>query len=277
MKALPVLVLSLAIVAAAPSAGDATAVDDCHRAISRGMAAVARGRIAQLGRCLKSLSYDSCIETDSHTAIHENELRNHVAGATSRCRAAIDSGASVSDFGPLTCVAAWEDCDLEVPSITTLDDLADCLVCVERGFDFEIRAELGMPRPAPADSDERRCTRRIARLVSTAVRKSILDAAACAEGNTKPFACPVDLSQDSRFGHALATFERSIATCRLDEGEAPGVLVNLCGGTATDAASLTACFTGLATCLACQTANSALGQNEDCAAFSGFAGCDGMP
>jgi len=268
------LLASIATLAVVPA--HATAVDDCHQAIARGMAGVARGRIAQVGRCLKSLNYDTCIETDSHTAIHETELRNRVSDLNSDCQAAVDGGASVADFGPLTCPDAWEDCDAEVPTITTLDDLADCLVCVERGLDFEIRAELGMPRLAPDDSDERRCTRRIARMVSTTVRKSILDAAACADGNVKPIACPVDAGEESRFGKAMSKFERSIATCRLDEGEAPGALVNLCGGTATDAASLTACFTGLARCLACYTSNAALGQSEDCAATSGFAGCDGM-
>lgn len=266
----------LAVVTATPLPTHADATGDCHQAIARGMAGVARGRIAQVGRCLKSLHYDACIETDSHTAIHETELRNRVSNLTSDCQAAIDNGASIADFGPLTCPDAWENCDTEVPSIATLDDLADCLICVERGLDFEIRAELGMPRPAPADSDERRCTRRIARMVSTTVRKSILDAAACADGNAKPFACPVDAGEESRFGKSLSKFERSIATCRLDEGEAPGALLNLCGGTAADAAGLTACFTGLAKCLACHTSNTALGQSEDCAATSGFPGCDGM-
>jgi len=275
-KSLSVACFLLAIAMVTPLPARAATIDDCHQAIARGMAGVARGRIAQVGRCLKSLNYDACIETDSHTAIHETELRNRVSAVTSDCQAALDEGASVADFGPLACPDAWEDCDTEVPSIATLDDLADCLICVERGLDFEIRAELGMPRPAPADSDERQCTRRIARLVSTTVRKSILDAAKCADGNIKPFACPVDATEESRFGKALSKFERNIATCRIDDGEAPGALANLCGGTATDAASLTACFTGLARCLACYTSNAALGQSEDCAATSGFAGCDGM-
>ncbi|MFN2426465.1 MAG: hypothetical protein ABR587_15355 [Candidatus Binatia bacterium] len=270
-----ILMLSVALLAAPERAG-AYAIDDCHRAISRGMQGVARGRIAQVGRCLKSLNYDACIETDSHTAIHENELRNHVTGAASSCRQALDSGAAVADFGPTSCADLWAGCAAEVPSISTLDDLANCLICHERGFDFAIRAELGMPRPAPADADERRCTRRIARLVSTTVRKSILDAAACARGNVKPFACAVDVTSESRFGAALAKFARAVAACGIDQGKAPGALVNLCGGAATDAASLTDCFTGLAKCLACHSANSALGQSEDCATLSGFAGCDGM-
>lgn len=274
LSAVGVLLASLMTLTVVPA--HATAIDDCHQAIARGMAGVARGRIAQVGRCLKSLNYDACIETDSHTAIHEIELRNRVSDPNSDCLAAIDGGASVADFGPLTCPDAWEDCDTDVPSITTLDNLTDCLICVERGLDFEIRAQLGLPRPTPADSDERQCTRRIARMVTTTVRKSILDAAACADGNAKPFACPVDTGEDSRFGKALSKFERSIATCRLDEGEAPGALANLCGGTAADAADLTACFIGLAKCLACYTSNAVLGQSEDCAATSGFAGCDGM-
>lgn len=274
-------VLSLALVFAlgAPPpalAVDADAVDRCHQDIARAIAGVKRGRIAQVGRCLKSLNYDACIETDEHTAIHENELHNRVAGDSSSCRAAIESGVTVAEFGPTACGNEWAGCDVEVPTITTIEDVAECLVCAELGYDFEIRHELGMPRPAPEDADERRCTRRIARMVTTTIRKAVLDTAACAGGGTKPFSCPVDASGESRFGRALAKFARSISKCRVDEGRAPGALANLCEGSAMDAAGLTACFEGLAKCLACRTANGVLGQGEDCAAFSGFTRCDGM-
>ncbi len=279
MKVSSLIACSLSLTLALPAvanAVDAQAVDACHQAIAKGMAAVSRGRIALVMRCLKNGNYDACAETDLHAQAHENELVNAVTSAGSDCQAAIDSGAAVSDFGPVSCGNEWEDCDTEVPSITTLDDLAQCLLCNERGFDFEIRHEVGLPRVEPTDSDENRCTRRIFRLAAYTIRKSSYDTAACAEGNTKPFACPVDPSENSRFGRSLATFTDSIAMCGIDEGKAPGALVAMCEGTATDAASLTSCFTGIAKCLACHTANSTLGQSDDCAAFSGFARCDGM-
>lgn len=277
-RSLSALLLLLAPVPAMPPAAlavDAQAVDRCHQAIVLGMAAVSRGRVALVSRCMKGLNYDACAENDLHATAHENELRNAVAGDNSACRDAIASGATLADFGPLTCEDSWEDCSTEVPAVSTLEDLAKCLVCQERGFDFEIRDELGLPRPAPDDRDERRCTKRIARLVGYTVRKSIYDTARCARGNAKPFSCPVDATDNSRFGASLAKFPARISRCGIDEGKAPDALANLCNAVATDAASLTTCFEGVARCLACRTANSALGQSEDCAAFSGFAGCDG--
>lgn len=276
-----ILAVAITLLVSAPDpapAQDAEAaalVDRCHQDIAAGIRAIKRGRIAQVSRCLKYLEYEDCIETDSHTAIHENELRNWVAGAGSSCELAIASGATLADFGPTVCADNWEDCDTEVPVIASLDDMVDCIVCSERGFDFAIRDELGMPRPAPDDRDERQCTRRVSRLVGTTVRKAVVDAARCAKTGTKPFSCPVDASPESRFGRALATFGRSIDRCEVDDGQAPGVLANVCDGTATGSASLTACLEGLAKCLACYTANEALGQSEDCAAFSGFPRCDG--
>jgi hypothetical protein len=279
MKAPAVLAVTLALLATTPPAPahaqDVALVDRCHQDIAAGIRAVKRGRIAQVSRCLKYLAYDDCIETDSHTAIHENELRNWVAAPGSSCEQAIASGATLADFGPTVCADNWEDCDTEVPVIASLDDMVDCIVCSERGFDFAIRDELGMPRPAPDDHEELQCTRRISRLVGTTIRKAVIDTARCAKGGTKPFACPIDTSPESRFGRALATFARSIGKCEVDDGEAPGVLANMCDGTATDGASLLACFEGLARCLACYTANEALGQGEDCAAFSGSPRCDG--
>jgi hypothetical protein len=258
------------------SAVDDAAVKGCHQAIVRGLHAVVRGRIAHVARCLKEGNYDACVETDFHAAVHEQELRNHVAGETSECEAALASGAVLADFGPTTCSNEWESCDSEFSSITTLSDLAECLLCQERGYDLEIRSVLGMPRPAPTDNDESRCTRLVAGMVQNTIRKSILDTLACADASTKPFTCPIDPTEDSRFGAALAKFSKRIALCGVDDGKAPGALVNLCGGTATDGQGLTDCFTGLAKCIACRTANTALEQSEDCAAFSGFAGCDGM-
>jgi len=274
-----VCVLATAAALAWPGAAgalDPGAIDGCHQAILKGQAAVSRGRIAVVSRCLKTLNYQTCMDTDQHAIAHENELRNWVAGEDSACRAAIDAGSAVSDFGPASCSDEWADCDTEIPAITTLEDLAECLVCQERGLDFEFRDTIGLPRPTPGDLDERRCTRRIARLVSYAARKNVYDAAVCAQGGMKPFACPVDPTDESRFGRALATFARNITMCGIDEGKAPGALANLCGGSATDTATLTACFTAVAKCIACRRANSALGQSEDCIAFSGFADCDGM-
>src|SRR5688572_249442 len=230
MRALAAAVTLLALAIAAPRSAravDADAVSRCHQEIANGIRAVKRGRIAQVSRCLKFLDYDSCIETDSHTAIHENELRGWVAGESSPCQEAIASGATIADFGPTTCEDNWEACGTEVPLIATLDDLVSCIVCGERGFDFVIRDELGMPRAAPDDRDELQCNRRIARLVGTSVRKAVVDTASCARGGAKPFSCPVGSGPDTRFGRALASFARNVATCEVDEGEAPGALVHL--------------------------------------------------
>lgn len=275
---LVLLLLSASVVAldAGPAgAVDTTAVDRCHQAILRGMAAVSRGRIALVGRCLKDGKFDSCGETDFHVIPHENELRNFIAGPASSCRAAIDSGAALADFGPTSCHSDWAGCDAAVPSIASLEDVAECLVCQEKGFDFRMRSDLGMPRPTPADADERRCNRGIARLVTNTVRKVVFDTMACAKGGTKPFDCAVDASSGSRFGAALASFGKAIGRCAVDQGKAPGILASLCGGSATDTAGLTSCFNGLARCIACRTADSGLGQGLDCVAFSGVADCDG--
>jgi len=261
---------------AATLAAPGTPEDRCHQAIVLGMAGIKKGRVGQLSRCLKFGNYDDCVETDSHTVEHENDMRRRVAGESSSCQAAIDAGASVADFGPATCGKEYVGCDAEVPAVNSLDDVAGCLICHERGFDALIRDTLGWPRPFPDDPDERRCTRAIGRFTAHAVKKAIYETARCALGASKPFACPVDASPESRFGRALAVIERSVAGCGVDDGEAPGALANLCGGQASDQAQLSACFVGLAKCLACRGANSALDQSEDCAAFSGFAGCDGM-
>lgn len=264
------------VLPASALAVDAAAVDACHKAITKGMSAASRGHIAIVGRCLAGNRYMDCPVIDQHAIAHENELRHMVAGENSACQAALDSGATLADFGPTSCDNEWNDCDTAVPAIASLDDLAECLVCQERGRDFEIRDTLGLPRPAPTDNDESRCTKRLARLVAKTIRKVLIDTATCARGNVKPFSCPADPTAESRFGRALATFPKNVGFCGIDDGKAPGALMNLCGGVATDEASLATCLGGVAKCLACRTANSALGQSADCAAFSGFAGCDGM-
>jgi hypothetical protein len=254
-----------------------SAEDRCHQEILRGMAGIKKGRDGQRSRCLKFGNYDDCVETDSHTRVHENVMRNRVAGPSSPCVAAFDAGFDITDFGPASCPPEGNDCDLVVPSILDASDLAECLVCIEQGYDRRIRDALGWPRPLPGDPDERRCTRALAQFSAAAVKKAIRETAACARGGTKPFSCPVDVSDENRFGQALSTLAKKALQCGLEQGKAPGALANLCEGAAVDAAGLVECFRGLARCLACRGANAALGQGEDCNAFSGFAGCDDAP
>ena len=268
--------LAASVLEPATAAAQAGSPEDlCHQELLRGMAGIKKGRDGQRSRCLKFGNYDDCIDTDSHTVQHENSLRNRVAGPDSACEAALDGGLVLADFGPLSCPSEWNDCDVAVPTIATFEDLADCLVCIEHGYDRFLRSVLGWPRPVPSDPDERRCTRGIGQFTASAAKKAVYETAACARGGTKPFACPVDLSPEGRFGRALAVLEKRAQTCGIEEGESPGALVNLCGGTATDTAGLIDCFQGVAKCLACRGANAALGQAEDCVAASGLADCDG--
>lgn len=253
------------------------AEDRCHQEILRGMAGIKKGRDGQRSRCLKFGNYDDCVDTDSHTRVHENVMRNRVAGPASPCTEALGAGSSIGDFGPASCPAEGNDCDLVVPSIQDASDLADCIVCIEEGYDRRIRDALGWPRALPGDPDERRCTRALGQSSAAAVKKAIHETAACARGGTKPFSCPVDASDESRFGHALSTITKKAVQCGLEEGKAPGAVVNLCEGAAVDPAGLVECFRGLARCLACRGANAALGQVEDCTIFSGYAGCDDAP
>src|SRR6185369_10440511 len=106
MRVLAVAAFALAAVAALPGyshAVDAAAVEGCHRQLFRGLESDARGRYSTIQRCLENGKYDgSCVETDFHVEYHEQELRNRVAGDESPCQAALDSGAAVSDFGPVS-------------------------------------------------------------------------------------------------------------------------------------------------------------------------------
>ncbi len=250
-------------------------IDACHQAVTTRVAAIKKARIAQLSRCLKFASYDDCAINGVRIAAEENSLRNRVADDTGPCAAALAAGSVLADFGPTSCAPEWNDCDVAVPTIATLDDLAECLVCQQQGYDLRIRATLGWPRPAPTDRDELRCTRTLGILGAFAVRKAAVDLSRCARGGAKPFDCPVDDADGTRLAGGLLKIERKAPRCRIDEGAAPGALANLCGGMAGDQDGITACFTSLARCLACRTANAALDQNQDCATFSTDPTCTG--
>ncbi|HEY2772836.1 MAG TPA: hypothetical protein VGK20_02160 [Candidatus Binatia bacterium] len=275
--------LFIAVLFAFPSvpgralAVDAAAVDKCRHELFAGLEASSSGHVGELAQCLLAGKYDgSCPFDDLHTGFDDNELIHQIAGPASACQAALASGATIADFGPASCANEWGDCDTAVPSIATLDDLAQCFVCQVRGHDAALRSVLGIPRPAPTDKDERHCTHRIALLVAGTARRAFYDADTCSAGLTKPYSCPFSTAATSHFGRALASFTPRIAACGIDDGKSPGVLANICGGTATNAAELTTCLESLTRCLACRSLDSALGQSDDCAVTSGYADCDGM-
>src|SRR6185503_8812616 len=132
----------------------------------------------------------------------ENALRDVVSGPTSECRAAVDTdGVPLSSFGPATCPAAWNGCDVAVPAIASLEDLAECLICVSTGHDRKLRAEFDFSYPS--ENNERRCTRSAKKGLMSVVGASMRAVTKCADGGTQPFSCAVDPVNDRGTAKAI--------------------------------------------------------------------------
>lgn len=248
----------------------------CNDAIARGVQAVQRGRVAQLSRCASAGNYSSCNDADSHTVAHENELRHWVAEAGSACADAVAMGSVVGEFGPALCPAEWNDCDVAVPTVNDLDDLADCMLCGLRGYDLFVRDSAGLPRSDTIDRSERSCAKKLLRTSGRAYRKGFRELSRCAAGGEQPFNCPLDISQGTRFAKKLSALDRAATRCRFPEGRALAVLTNFCEGSAADADELASCLRARTICTTCRSGNLAFGQEIDCAALSASAACDGV-
>lgn len=259
----------LATVAVAEAASDV----QCRKRIVGIVGLVKQKRTLRLSICLRTNNYDAC--SLDHVVIDDEEtkLLNQVGGPGRTCKKAFDEGFVLADFAPASCAAEFNDCDVEVPAIASMADFAACLRCQQEGYDLGIRDVLGMPRPAPVDREDRKCARLAGLATARAVRQADLDVQRCLQGQMGPVFCPVSDAPATRLARALASLDRKVRRCRIDEGQAPTALVDLCGAAAANETELVACLAGRAKCLACRSANAVLQQSQDCAAFSGDPSC----
>jgi len=269
--------LSVALAAGVALIATSAAADsesDCNRSIAKAVAHLRKSHQKRISKCLRFGNYDCPLDWLVIDQA-ENAVRSKVAGSGSDCDVAVHTdGIPVSSFGPAACPDSWNHCDVEVPAIATLDDLADCLVCIETGHDLRVRDEIDFPQ-AIDDLAVRSCVRSGYEGMAQAVRVATHHVDRCAaEAGAKPFDCPVDFSPGSSAGSILARIAHDTSRCIVD-GTLPDAARRTCTLAMTSQADVTQCFDRLARCIACQAANATWEQGLDCAAFAGIWTCNG--
>jgi DNA-binding beta-propeller fold protein YncE len=250
---------------------------ECNLDIATSSEALARSHEARLKRCLKRSQNNACAPFDFHVGAAENALRALITDPGGACAAAVNVVAvPLASFGPgAVCRDAGgsASCEAEVPAITTLDELADCLICLQGAMSQEVEKRIASSNRY-SDGFEARCIRSLFNAATRAARKARKAVERCARGGTQPFACPVDDAPDGKFGKALAVIDKKVARCK-DVAGVPGQLGHdfmgtLCadGPSATNA-ELSACYADSMRCMTCLFANRVLGQSQDCIDFSG--------
>lgn len=272
MKLLAAAALVLAL--ALPAHADNEAL--CNRSIGKSVALLRKAHQKRISKCLRFANY-ACPLDSLAIQQSENRLRARLTEAGSACDLAVHVDAvPLASFGPESCPASWNECDALVPSIATLADLADCLVCIEAGSDARVRGQLDFPE-AIENVQVRGCVRGLYEAMGQAVRVSMHQVESCAkEAERKPFACPVEDGPGSKLATLLDKMPKIALRC-IEEGSSSisEEVQPLCNGSADSTEALSQCFQTLTRCLACEVANSTWGQAEDCISFSGSASCDG--
>ncbi len=260
----------------------ATNEEQCNQDIAKIVVKLQRAYASRFGACVRSDLYLGCPDTGDAIKRQEKQLRQKVSGAKSHCALAVEGdGVPVSSFGPVSCPAAWNECDTTVPTIDTLDDLADCLVCVNRGIALHYRFLLDLPEPTLLVRSDQKCLRAVEKAARKAFVTGIKEIARCGRGGVKPFSCPVsDDPNETKFGRALAKITRKVFRCT-DESGVRGAIGRgvglMCHRAVVSPQDLDQCLAETSRCLACQTSNAMLGQSQDCPAFSGLRNCAGLP
>jgi DNA-binding beta-propeller fold protein YncE len=233
---------------------------------------------AQLSRCMKEGNFADC-ETESDSILEAQQgLRATIANPSGDCAEAVDGGVPISSFGPDTCPPAGARCDESVGAIADLDDLAECLVCMQAGFDASLRLRIDLPLGEPPVQNERKCIRAVASRTLKAIRAGVRDVERCAAGGVAPFSCPSSADPESKFGKALSRIAVAVSRCK-DASGVPGQLSGdsaaTCRPAAAAPADLTECHESVARCIVCSHANGVFDQSQDCVTYSGGP-CRGM-
>ncbi|RMF22284.1 MAG: hypothetical protein D6760_07755, partial [Deltaproteobacteria bacterium] len=269
------LVLSLGSPAPAQTGNEVL----CNQDIAKAVLALQRAYATDLGRCLRLGNFQECPDPALEVGIQRGESRlSNKLKPGSHCDSAVNvDGVALSRFGPITCPAAWNQCDVSVGSIDTLSDLDDCLRCMNYGIAVHYRRLLDLGRTGSLTPDDRKCLRATVLATGKAFLKSFKEVVKCARGGVKPFACPADDSTGSRFAKALEAIQKKVARCRNEAGVRGEISRNLHKVTRRpilSAADYAGELQTVSRCMACQLANVTFGQDQDCPGFSGMLRCD---
>ena len=247
---------------------------DCHRTIGKSVARLRKAHQKRISKCLRFGNYD-CPADWLVIDQAENRLRARLTEPGTDCEQAVNTdGLPVSSFGPTSCPDSWNNCDVATPAITTLADLAECLVCIETGHDRRVRSEIDFPATI-ADLNVRVCVRGAYEGMAQAVRVAMHQVERCIDDIPgKPFNCPVDFSPDSSVAPILDRLALNSSRC-LVNGVLPDEVDRLCNKAMVGAGDVTECIHRLTKCMACEVTNSTWGQSQDCAAVSGDWTCNG--
>ncbi|RMD82951.1 MAG: hypothetical protein D6815_07865, partial [Candidatus Dadabacteria bacterium] len=250
----------------------------CNQDLANVSYKLQRAYAAALGRCIRFMNYPDCSDPASDFGVLRSQDKLAAALAPgSHCDTAVSTdGVPVSNFGPTTCPAAWNDCDLVVPSIDTLSDLEQCLRCVHYGMAMRYRSLLDLPDASVISSNDRKCVRATEKATSKAYLKSVKEVLKCGRGGVKPFACAADDSPGTKLAKALEGIAKKAGRCRDETGTrgALGVAIYEMTRHAVESpVDYADALKELSRCMACQEANLIFGQAQDCAAFSGLWRC----
>lgn len=281
MRSATVLAFAVALLLAPSWLFDARAASlegRCNKKLATATAKLFSAQAKSNAQCVGGGNYDSECRRTAAVEKLEARVRKAVASERSACRAAVETdGVPLSSFGPTACPNERAGCERLVPSIDSLEDLADCLICTQLGRFASFRFDVGLPVEGATRTEDQNCMRKVYRMLTKAVAAGDKSVAKCGGAGAKPFSCPPDNAPGSALADALLKVDAAIDQCELPAGQAgplSDLVATLCRTTLADAAELKQCASGLARCAVCRYANVAYDQSVDCPAFSGRADCD---
>ena len=274
-RSLAVLRVTLLVLAGVASTGRADAQEaECNDDIGNASSRLRYSYQSQLTRCMKFGTFGACEEADTHVVEAQHDARNIITRPTGDCAQAVGGGVPLADLGPGTCPPAGASCDERIGDITSLDDLAECVICMQEGFDAVYRLQVDLPATTPNNLNERKCIRSVIGKSVKAVRQGIREVERCAKGGVSPFACPANDDEGARFSKALVQIANAMARCKDasgQTGQVSGDSASLCHYTAGQPSDILECAQATARCLVCSHANGVYQQSQDCDAFSSIA------
>ncbi len=243
----------------------------CNERLGKRFVALERAYLGHMERCLRFSHYgESCAESDAAIDRGLARLARTLEDAQAACgRAVADDGVPVANFGP-------GDSGECASAPASLEELAACLTEASGWLRYYYEWQLDLPPVVPAAADEHKCIRKAHRSAGKAIRVGLKELLRCTKGGVKPFACPADDGEASKFGKALAKIERKVSRCKDAAGVAgrvSGRAQELCHRAIATPADLAQCLQAMARCQVCRTGNIVYEQGQDCQAFSGLVTC----
>jgi hypothetical protein len=195
------LAAGILITAAAPARADGFSpqVTACRAAIGKSSIKLTKAALKAVTGCYKARARDAAFSTMDCSDIDVADTRHLVSAAATKFTSAVNAACSGVDPEDALYIACPPPCYTQVPSLSSMSNVASCLVCLAQTSVEALSQEIHGTPDSPLSSGAGRCDSSVGKSTSKLFQTVMRDVTSCQALNEKSGETSVDFCTQDAF------------------------------------------------------------------------------